>query len=213
MSNNKVDENKGKYTLWVENKKDGQSCEYKYVSPKEKANFMYDSSSGNYHLFPEDKKTATNISYDIYNKLLNVKKTLANKLDEKNYIYKLRLQRSRDSVFDVDGFSAAKDIFSYISVIIDEDGVVRNYQLMGIRFCKHGDNIECILKSFQFAKCFRMIRSDSIYPNTLDDNAKKECKQTYCYYNPKIKFSDNNEIIAEKFMQFIEENEKEIANK
>ena len=165
------------YKLWIE-KNEGK--DYPYKDSKGKKNFLYDSSSGNYHLMPKDLQLAKQISEDISIKLNGLKDELQKQLKEKNIEYvkgkgiKLR-HDPKITVFQEDGFEEARYIYSYLSVALLSNPN-RTYSLMCFRFCKHENIVECILKSVQYETEINILSSD-IYPETLQDNDKSKIEK------------------------------------
>jgi len=201
------------YKLWIE-KNEGK--DYPYKDSKGKKNFLYDSSSGNYHLMPKDLQLAKQISEDISIKLNGLKDELQKQLKEKNIEYvkgkgiKLR-HDPKITVFQEDGFEEARYIYSYLSVALLSNPN-RTYSLMCFRFCKHENIVECILKSVQYETEINILSSD-IYPETLQDNDKSKIEkenEIQYYYHPEVDFYDDNKSIIEDFIKFIEKDEKDI---
>lgn len=199
------------YKLWIST---NEGKDYPYKDSKEKKNFLYDSSSGNYHLIPKELQLAKKISNEISTKLDGLKDELQKQLKEKNIEYVrgrgIRIRHDpRITVFQEDGFEEARYIYSYLSVSLPSNPS-RTYSLMCFRFCKHENIVECILKSVQYETEINILSSD-IYPETLQDNdkskAEKENEIQY-YYNPEVDFHDDNKSIIEDFIKFIEKNDK-----
>lgn len=197
------------YKLWVVEEGKIEDVPYK-VSQKE--NFMVDKSMGNYHLMPEDLKRAEAIS----DKLGVLKKELEKQLEEKqiNYVKgrgKSLRHNPRITTFQEDNFENARNIFSYLCVTL-QSNPNRKYELTCFRFCKRENTIECILKSIQYETSVNIISSD-IYPESLEDGAEsssKDIDKFQYYFNPNVKFDNDEKIIIEDFINYIERNEKRI---
>ena len=202
------------YKLWI-GTNEGKDCPYK--EPKEKKKFLYDSSSGNYHLMPKKLWIAKQISSEISGKLNGLKDELQKQLEEKKIEYVkgrgIRLRHDpRITVFQEDGFEEARYIYSNLSVALSSNPN-RTYSLMCFSFCKHENIVECILKSIQYETEIDILSSD-IYPESLQDNDKSKIKaedKFQYYYNPKVDFGDDNKKIIEDFIKFIERNENNIC--
>ena len=65
------------------------------------------------------------------------------------------------------------------------------------------------MENIQFSYYTGDIKSHTVYPASMENEWTAKAVTEKGCYNPQIKFSDNNEKIAETFIQFIEKKEKE----
>lgn len=198
-----------KYRLSINTIKKIETCGYK-EEPATKPKFVYDSSSGNYHLIPNDLKLAEEIAGEIEDKLRRLEKELDKQLDDK-FIVEIKKIRgktygyieSKGGIFDVDGYIGAKNIFSFLRITIGE----KRYELMCIRFAIVENTVKSILKTLQFETYYynKKIKSYELYPKTLEDGivSNGDMEGSY-YYNPRVSFYDAEQTIINAFLEFVE---------
>lgn len=179
---------KGKYIL--DNKNEGNA-------------YYFDGSKklGNFHLIPCCNKDE--IDKMILGKLLNVRHILEGLLKKK------------------DGWSLKKcegkvkyygNLFNYLRASTGNC----NYDLMFFRMAlnKNEQQVECVLKSIQFACNNNITYSYELYPeSTKNGDGKIDESGTNIYYNPHVNFYDSEMEICNAFMDFIELNELKAKHK
>lgn len=91
-----------------------------------------------------------------------------------------------------------------------------NYDLMFFRMAlnKNEQQVECVLKSIQFACNNNITYSYELYPeSTKNGDGKIDESGTNIYYNPHVNFYDSEMEICNAFMDFIELNELKAKHK
>lgn len=171
------------------------------------SDFVYDKRTGNYHLIPKERDEAIKMSTDIYKKLSDIRKYMIcndfkNKLNKKCKM--IRLVVPRDTYFKKENsdYRYAKDIFAYIRVFVGNT----RFDLTGIRFYKESCRVCCSLKNIQFIKLkVSELLSCTAYPDKFGDGESKTStiEESIEYFNPNVKFGDKEEVIVNKFVEFI----------
>jgi len=171
-----------------------------------KPKFTYDSETGNVHLFPDCIEKANRISKDITDKLIEIKEALKEKKqkEEINLVlkeYEIGSQFN-SRIFNETPYQDAKKIFGYVYV----NDIRRNisFQIMGIRFSKNENTIDCQLCSLQFAAIQKITASIDLYPEKTKKIKIQRTINNY-YYNPPCSFWDETDKICNEFIKFIKE--------
>lgn len=192
---------------------------------------IFDCNSYNFHLYPEDVELRKNISVEVG---VIRKRIISNLESKKDKDVKVRMikrinfdnqcYKTDDNIIYISegggsGGKLANGLFKYI--VARKNGV--QYTLNFMRFFIDKDNnVNCILKSFQFDRSFggNLNReSDICYPKSYRDQDNEKLKKlsrvnekkNFCF-NPKIKIKDWSNVnefelqnITDEFIKFINE--------
>ena len=159
--------------------------------------------SGNFHLIPRYNKDE--IDKIILGKWINVRDVLEGMLEKRDgWKLNKRYGTAKSKYYG--------NLFNYLRVSTGNC----NYDLMFFRMAlnKNEQQVECVLKSIQFACNNNITYSYELYPkSTKNGDGKIDESGTNIYYNPHVNFYDSEMEICNAFMDFIELNELKAKHK
>lgn len=188
------------------------------IKLSENEGVCFDTTTFNFHLYPDDLKVMKDISDEETKLRHNIVDELANE-------YKIQIdgkgKNGNIQPLKSEKYQGANGLFKFISLnSTKEDGIT--YILNFMRYFIDKDNaVNCILKSIQFERRVnksinekRQSGCEIYYPTSYQSQSEKylesivnDCETKSFYYNPKVEFGDYK-AIASAFVKFVEACEK-----
>lgn len=163
---------------------------------------IYDVSSYNFHLIPDDKELFEKYSKSIREKRKHLLKSLANKTKDK-FDWHIETCGKLGSIYNLKNktynkYESGGNLFSFIR--IRYKGIL--YDINFNRFYINNDKVYCKLYEPQFSCC----KCNPGYPQSFESG-----KYSFgtMYYNPKNNF-DNEDNLIEEFIHFVSESHKKM---
>ena len=190
---------------------------------------VFDSTTYNFHIFPDDREICKQLSIDFSNKSKEIINSI-NKIPNKYIIfggantgkfkllYNVEEKYSVSEEFKFNPKNHEADIYKYIG--ITSKGFT--YYITFMRYTYNDKTVGCTMREIQFHKQKHLKNPENnylkqpihinkdingsfsiCYTATADDNKYKTNGVNSCF-NPPVNFDDSPELIAKCFIEFIE---------
>lgn len=200
------------------------------------ASVVFDTKTYNFHIFPNNRNICKQLSIDFSKKSKEIINSI-NKITDKystfggantgkfKLLYDIEEKYSVSEKFKFNQKNHEADIYKYIG--ITSKGFT--YYITFMRYTYNDKTVGCTMREIQFHKQKHLKNPDNnylkqpihinkdingsfsiCYTATADDNDYKTNGANSCY-NPPVNFEDSPELIAKRFLEFID-NIKDIEN-
>ena len=161
---------------------------------------IYDPSTGNIHLFPENLDKAKSISPCIRKKLDNIAKS--DKWKSSKWGSLTPKKRGYGNVPTFTKFKKCEGLkYLYAFLSVEVNNII--FDLLPFRFEKENNKINCEFGAYQFGVEINKMKAFQLYPAKDKKDFVLDDKQVY--FSPGICF-ESEEDVVQKFLDYIEFN-------